>query len=88
MRAFEVKSGTVVRVIENSKEWVAPNFVEHECKNDNLFFLEDVAIDPLGKQGPDPNGVTIGGYYAKMGYYGFARDRWTLLVPMDKVIVH
>ena len=88
MRAFEVKKGTVVQVIKEGREWATPNFIERECKKDNLFFLEDIRIDPIGKLGPMPGGVTIGGHYAHLGYYGFERDGYIMLVHSAKVIVH
>jgi hypothetical protein len=89
MRAFEIKTGTIVSVIKEGKEWYGPNFEEHETTKDNLFFLEEIAIDPMGHVGTGPqHRVTIGGAYAKAGYYGFLRDGWYMLVPMDKVNIH
>ena len=89
MRAFEIKAGTVVRVIKDGQEWYGPNFQSHTTTQDNLFFLEEVAIDPFGKVGCGPQfKKTIGGHYAKSGWYGFRRDGWCILVPMGQVIVH
>jgi len=88
MRAFEVKKGTIVNVIAEGKEWFSYNFEEHECQKDNLFFVEDICVDPLGHVGCRPNEQNIGGAYAKAGYYGFRRDGYVVLVSMGNVIVH
>jgi len=88
MIALEVKKGTKGKVIKEGKEWHGSNIKDHTTTKDLLFFAEDIRIDPLGNLGPDPNGVTIGGAYAKAGWYGFYRDGWYLLVPFGDVTAH
>ena len=88
MIALEVKEGTEGKVIREGKEWHGSNFKAHTTTKDLMFFAEDIVIDPLGHIGPSPNGVTVGGTWAKAGWYGFYREGWYLLVPFDKVIAN
>ena len=90
MIAFQVKKGTVVHCIEDGKEWAAPNIREHETVKDNLFFLEELIVDPTGisRTACIPNCVTIGSAYAGAGFYGFRRDGWSMLVRADQVFVN
>ena len=86
MIALEVKAGTKGKVIKDGREWHGDNFKDHTATKDLLFFAEDIVIDPIGKLGPAPNGVTVGGAWAKAGWYGFKRDGWVLMVPFSDVI--
>ena len=85
MTALEVKAGTQGKVIKDGREWRGENFKDHAVTKDLLFFAEDIAIDPLGNLSP-VGGVTIGGAWAKAGWYGFRRDGWVLMVPFSDVI--
>ena len=87
MLALNVAKGTKGLVIKDGKEWVAPNFITHTTTRDLMFFVEDIRIDPLGHVGCGPQDVaTIGGAYAKGGWYGFERDGYILLVGADDVV--
>jgi len=90
MRAFVVKAGTQVNVIPVGKEWYGNNFQEHTTVHENMFFLEDMVVDPTGiltgACGPQ-DAVTIGGHYAKRGNYGFKKDSWVMLVHANDVQV-
>ena len=85
MIALEVKAGTQGKVIKDGREWRGENFKDHTVTKDLLFFAEDIAIDPLGNLSP-VDGVTVGGAWAKAGWYGFRRDGWVLMVPFSDVI--
>jgi len=87
MKMFKVAQGTKVVVIKSGAEWYTKNFVDHSTKNENLFAMEEIVIDPVGKLGPSKNGVTVGGAWAAAGYYGFERDGYILLATLDKVEV-
>lgn len=87
MRGFLVVKDTKVRVIKEGKEWYGSNFVDHVCKQDNMFFTEDIRIDPVGILGPCKNGVTVGGSWAKAGWYGFENKGYVMMVPASKVTV-
>ena len=77
MKLFEVKTGTPV-LVHNSA-------VHYDVERKEL---EDVRIDPVGVVGCHRGFErTIGGAYAKAGYYGFAWKHYTILVSMDKVEV-
>lgn len=84
MVALQVKKGTVGQIIKDGEEWASYNFREHAATKDLLFFAEDIVCDPLGHRGP-VGGATIGGAWARAGYYGFLRDGWVFLVPMSGV---
>ena len=86
MIALNVKQGTKGKVIKTGVEWRGDNFVEHTTTRDLMFFAEDIRIDPTGNIGPHPQGVTIGGAYARAGYYGFERDGYILLVAAHDVV--
>lgn len=95
MRAYEVKAGTAVQVIKKGKEFSSVNMVEHTCKEDNLFFQEDIVVDPFsylnrGKTSSQYFPASIGGAYEAAGYYGFKSEcgNWTMLVGMGSVEVY
>jgi hypothetical protein len=103
MHAFVIPAGTTVRVVRNHAEWLPGNFREHITRADQLFYAEDVIVDPAGisPHAALPSHTrTIGGAYAERGWYGFQRghgqppgspeaegDGWTLLVPGSSVTV-
>lgn len=84
---FEIKAGTEVRIIKVGQEWYAQNFREWVTCKDNLFDKEEMTIDPTGIASwcPPLNGVTIGSYYAKNGWYGFQSNGYIILCPGSKV---
>jgi hypothetical protein len=106
MRAFTIKAGTDVHMIPRDTYAVSgfhPSRVKpYTTEKDKMFFIEDMIIDPLGHVGTGPqHKVTIGGYYAERGWYGFALadpheyphgdpdSRWyAVLVPMTEVEVN
>lgn len=59
---------------------------EFSTTKENVFDLEEVSIDPVGGVGAH-RGLpkTIGGHFAKQGYYGFTRGKWTLIIPATEV---
>jgi len=85
---FGVREGAEVQVIKDRKDWAYPkNWTNHVTKEFNVFDKTELAIDPTGIArwacGPSDM-ITIGGTYAKAGYYGFTRDGWTMVVhPKD-----
>jgi len=85
MKLFEVKTGTPVLVHNSAVHY---DVERKELKRTMVFELEDVRIDPVGVVGCHRGFErTIGGAYAKAGYYGFAWKHYTILVSMDKVEV-
>ena len=103
MRAFQIPAGTLAQAIEPDADWTPANIETIITKADQLFFTEDIVVDPLGHVGTGPDSVTVGGLYAQQGFYAFRegaaalgtnvdahrqdRTRWTLLVAADKVVV-
>jgi len=79
MIALLVKAGTDVKVIAPNTEWLGQNFEDQRTTEDQMFFAEDIEIDPLGhvNLGPQHDHV-VGGAWAKAGWYGF------LLRPQDQ----
>lgn len=73
MKAFIVPEGVKVAVIKKGKEWYDDNF-EHKVTNkESMFFVEDITVDPVGRLGIHRGFVnTVGGMYAKDGFYGFS----------------
>jgi len=89
MRAFEVKKGTKCSVIKDGAEWTSNHFKPFTTTKDLLFFVEEIAIDPAGIVGCGPQHKNvIGGAWAAGGYYGFRRDGYCLMVPLNSVTVH
>lgn len=75
MHAFIVPANTPILVIRTNVEWVPQNFRRATTTHENLFFAEDLRIDPTGIQPSAcvPSGVAIGSAYAERGYFGFLR---------------
>ena len=92
MRAWLVKEGTKVISVKISG-LAQPKMKEQTIKKETMYFEEDVVIDPVGKFGVGPqHQATIGGKFAKQGYYGFKipnnKEGWdTLLVHVNNIIV-
>jgi len=97
MKGFIVKEGTKIQVQDTVKSrgyWKPFDMV---TTKENLFFSEDIVIDPIGKIGCHKGyKATVGGMYAEGGYYGFQRmdldtgrrDRYIMLVGLHQVEVH
>jgi len=86
MISFLVKPQTPALSIEDGKEWYSQNFKRGKTKKEHLFFAEDVRIDPLGIIGCGPQyKSTIGGDFARKGYYAFERDGNILIVHQNYV---
>jgi len=89
MRAFIIKQGTPVKVIRDGKEWRSENFIDHTTAKENMFFIEDMTVDPTGisKTACVPGTVVVGSAWAGAGYYGFHRDGYTMMVQFGYVDV-
>lgn len=82
MRAFEVKQGAPAYAVKVGESWNS-DMRKFSTSADNLFFVEELRIDPTGiaKHCSVPsNAVTIGGQLARDGFYGFCREGWYLIV--------
>lgn len=66
MRAFQIRRGTEIQVMKLDGSVEAKTM-----KRDELYEIEDVVIDPLGHVGQGPQDKSIGGEYARGGFYGF-----------------
>ena len=74
MIAFMIAKGTPINAVKNG-EWMGNYFEPRTTTKDLMFFLEDLRIDPLGAGRTlacAPGDVTIGGAWARAGFYGFA----------------
>ncbi len=87
MGIFLVEKGTKVKGIKDGKEWYLQNFIEKDLKETIVFDKAQLTIDPtgIGHFACVPGCVTIGSAYAEAGYYGFAYQGWTILVPGSEV---
>ena len=86
MKLFKIPKGTEVRCIRDGVPWFSGNFREHVTKEDQLFDVEEVCVDPVGNLGTNrTHGNMVGAAYARNGWYGFRRDGWVLLVPSSLV---
>jgi hypothetical protein len=70
MRAFLIAEGTKVKAIKFNG-LAQPQIEEKVIKEETMYFLEDIAIDPIGKVDCGPQHNTIGGDWARKGFYGF-----------------
>lgn len=88
MKLFIVKQGTPCRVIQDGQEWRPENLLTHETEHDHTFEIEQIRIDPVGKVSLHKGfSSTIGGVYAKNGYYGFSLRGWVMVVHQSFVKV-
>jgi hypothetical protein len=86
MGMFLIPQGTKVKLIREGKEWHAQNIREFVTTKLNVFEKEEVVVDPVGKLGcHQGHSKTIGGAYAKAGWYGFRSQGWNVLVPASNV---
>lgn len=89
MGMFVVKAGAEAIAIRDGREWYPENMTEIKTKTTHVFWKEEMILDPTGiaKWACVPaNDRTIGGAYAKAGYFGFRRDGWALLVRAANVL--
>ena len=97
MTAFVVKKGTLGTVVHNLGNGNFDRF-QHITKKDNMFFREDIVIDPLRNLDDDSDnnaGAVIAAFVSPRDVYGFCRmnlqtgkrEPWTLLVPVGSVEV-
>lgn len=84
---FLVKANTPILAIKNKEQWFSNNFKSAITRRDNVFDIHELIIDPAGiaKHATFDSDYTIGGFYAKNGYYGFKSDKWTMLVKAEFV---
>ena len=89
MGMFLIKKGTPVRIVDFSRVNYPGSIVKLITTKDIVFGKEDLTIDPTGiawKYTAVPQNVkTIGGDYAKKGYYGFNYEKHTMLVASSYV---
>lgn len=90
MKNFLIKQNTEVLAVSYSKE--APSSIEAKKTNKEVIYsLEDVQVDPVGKLGSHKESVSLGGQFARDGFYGFKlpnnkKGYETMLVHQSDVI--
>jgi len=70
MRAWLIKEGVIAQAVKFNG-LASPTIENKIIKEEVMYFEEDVAIDPIGKFGCGPQYNTIGGQWARKGFYGF-----------------
>ena len=87
MKMFTVKPGQKVQVckVEEALAFGILNAQkqDHICVNENHFFLEDMAVDPLNRR----NRFNGSAYFSRHGYYAFRKSGWLMLVHQSYVEV-
>lgn len=89
MRAFIIAKNTPAYVVKQYGNWNTEMRRIH-TKEEHMFFVEEMRIDPTGiaKHCSVPaDAKTIGGQFARDGFYGFLRDGWYLIVHAANVEV-
>jgi hypothetical protein len=72
MIAFVIQPGTQARAIRADRDWHPSNVKHFTTKHRQMFFAEDVVVDPVGHLGTNRSHTNaIGGDYARAGWYGF-----------------
>lgn len=90
MRIFSIKEGTESLLIKEGKQWFSDNFLSWKTRKDLSFGVEDLVVDPTGisKVAVTADYIhCVGGWYAQLGYYGFKKQGYILLVPRNYVEV-
>jgi hypothetical protein len=84
---FEVKKGVACFLIPKGKSWSHNSVVEYVTSMDNIFEKHELCVDPTGisKYANGPLDKTVGGMWAKNGFYGFTRGGNSLLVGASNV---
>lgn len=92
MKAFIIEKGTEVIAINYKKD--ASSSMDKKVMKDNImYFIEDIKIDPVGMIGSHKGDLsTIDGQFARGGFYGFKlpvnkSGYETVLVHMSDVTV-
>lgn len=90
MPKFLIKKGTEILAI-NYKDKDKQSIVIKTIKKDVVYFAKDVQVDPVGNLGNNKNSITLGGQFARNGFYGFflpknENNYDTMLVHQDDVI--
>ncbi len=76
MKQFKIYKGTNIFAIKEDVILNNSNIRNVKTKNDNIFEMEDMIIDPLNRIGsPALNRV-----YGSRGYYGFRQNGWIMIV--------
>ena len=78
---FKIYKGTKVQVIKEDVPLNGSILKNHITKNNNIFEIDDMIIDPSGEIG-SPSGNRI---YGSQGYYGFRKNGWIMIVHHLKV---
>lgn len=92
MTKFLIKEGTEVLAInytDNNKPSIAPKII----KKDVVYDSKRVQVDPVGKLGAHKESLSLGGQFARDGFYGFYLpendDNYTtMLVHMNDVVTN
>ncbi len=79
-----VAAGTPVKVMKDTLDY-SPNVVDWETQKDNMFFLEDIVMDPLNPGRAEGEARQL---WAATGWYGFNRSGYICMAPMDSVDIH
>lgn len=82
MRAFEVKKGTRVNVMKEGQVWALENVKTYVTQKDNLFFIEEMVLDPMGMVAPKENDCF------GEGFYGFLQNGWYCVIQEGLVNVY
>lgn len=88
MGMFVIESGVKSIVVKDGAEWtLSGNFKDFTTTKVNVFDKGELVIDPtnISKYACTPSFRTIGGQYAKAGWFGFRSGGWILLVPGNHV---
>lgn len=91
MTTYLIKKGTEVLAI-NYKDNDKQSIVLKIIKRDVTYTSEDVQVDPVGNLGANKRSLSLGGQFARNGFYGFKlplnkSNYETMLVHKDDVIV-
>jgi hypothetical protein len=89
MRMFQIAKGTPVARHDNSRRELIYTVNAWTPGADMIFDLEEMVIDPAGilTSASGPRDQTIGGAYARGGYYGFSRGDFTIIARAEVVTV-
>lgn len=90
MTNFLIKQNTEVLAV-NYKDNKSSSIDLKTIKKDVVYSLGDVQVDPVGKLGNHKESVSLGGQFARDGFYGFKlpkndKNYETMLVHMSDVI--
>lgn len=69
MKAFIIEKGTPIFSVKMNGRAI-PVIEEQVMKEQKLYFLEDITVDPIGKHGLSHDNKLVS-RFANEGYYGF-----------------